>query len=212
MTEYDFSPAAIHRYREKQRSIHRWVSETKKHSPSNPFVPELPQRAQTFQVMPPPPERRVSSSSSRPTTNSRPKHTRSRTEVYIPQSSHNHSRHRQPSKSAATLVYPTRPPVYQQQSMPQYSSNYYYMHPQMGQMTTAPYQQPQPPQYQYPIQPYSAPPVAKKGVFSRFVNFMSGKSTNSPPSRQPSRHSSKKRRNKGYSYWWVPIAFRSRSP
>ncbi|KAK0440923.1 uncharacterized protein EV420DRAFT_1485775 [Desarmillaria tabescens] len=203
MTEYDFSPAAIHQYHEKQRSIHKWVTETKKHSPSNPFVPELPQRAQTFHVMPQPrPERRVSSSSSRPTTSSRPKHTRSKTETYIPKSSRDHSRHHKSSRSATTPVYPTRPPMYQQQSTPQYSANYYYMHPQMGQMTTAPYQQPQSPQYQYPIQPYSAPPVAKKGVFSRFVNFMSGKNANSPPSRQQSRHSSKKRRNRGHSYWW----------
>ncbi len=138
MTEYDFSPAAIHQFQEKQRSIHRWVSETKKHSPSNPFVPELPQRAQTFNVVrPPPPERRVSSSSSRPTTSSRPKHTRSRTEAYAPKSSHSHSRQRQqPLRSTTTPVYPTRPPVYQQQSMPQYPANYYYMHPQRGQMTT----------------------------------------------------------------------------
>ncbi|KAK0203157.1 hypothetical protein DFS33DRAFT_964008 [Desarmillaria ectypa] len=137
MTEYDFSPAAIHQYHEKQRSIHKWVSETKKHSPSNPFVPELPQRAQTFHVLPPPrPERRVSSSSSRPTTSSRPKHSRSKTETYIPKRSHSNSRHQKPSRSATTTVYPTRPQVYQQRSMPQYSANHYYLHPQMGQMMT----------------------------------------------------------------------------
>lgn len=204
MTEYDFSPAAIHQFQEKQRSIHRWVSETKKHSPSNPFVPELPQRAQTFNVVrppPPPPERRVSSSSSRPTTSSRPKHTRSRTEAYPSKSSHTHSRHRQqPSRSSTTPVYPTRPPIYQQQSTPQYPANYYYMQPQRGQMTTTPYYQPQQPQYPYPVQLYSAPPVPKRGVFTRIVNFVSGKNPNSPPpTRQPSRHN-KKRRDRGHSY------------
>lgn len=37
MTEYDFSPAAVERYKEKQRGISRWVQETQKHNPPNPI-------------------------------------------------------------------------------------------------------------------------------------------------------------------------------
>lgn len=39
MTEYDYSPEAYDRYKAKLRSIDRWVHETERHEPANPFMP-----------------------------------------------------------------------------------------------------------------------------------------------------------------------------
>ncbi|PPQ74626.1 hypothetical protein CVT24_004174 [Panaeolus cyanescens] len=49
MTEYDFSPAAYERAREKHESVSRWVDSTKLHETPNPFLP-LPgeQRTSSF--------------------------------------------------------------------------------------------------------------------------------------------------------------------
>ncbi|KAF9037509.1 hypothetical protein BJ165DRAFT_561012 [Panaeolus papilionaceus] len=56
MTEYDFSPAAYERAREKRESVSRWVDGTKLHEPPNPFLP-LPgeQRTSSFYDTPSPP-------------------------------------------------------------------------------------------------------------------------------------------------------------
>jgi hypothetical protein len=39
MTEYDYSPEAAERYKAKLRSIGKWVHETERHAPANPFMP-----------------------------------------------------------------------------------------------------------------------------------------------------------------------------
>ncbi|KIK62822.1 hypothetical protein GYMLUDRAFT_72547 [Collybiopsis luxurians FD-317 M1] len=39
MTEYDYSPEAYERYKAKLRSIDRWVQDTEKYEPANPFMP-----------------------------------------------------------------------------------------------------------------------------------------------------------------------------
>lgn len=41
MTEYDFSPAAYERHFEKQREIARWIEDTVRYTPTNPFVPSV---------------------------------------------------------------------------------------------------------------------------------------------------------------------------
>jgi hypothetical protein len=42
MTEYDFSPEAVDAYVKKQHKIGRWVNDTKRHPPANPFTPATP--------------------------------------------------------------------------------------------------------------------------------------------------------------------------
>ena len=42
MTEYDFSPEAVDAYVKKQQKIGRWVNDTKRHPPANPFTPATP--------------------------------------------------------------------------------------------------------------------------------------------------------------------------
>lgn len=42
MTEYDYSPEAIDAYVKKQQKIGRWVNDTKRHPPANPFTPATP--------------------------------------------------------------------------------------------------------------------------------------------------------------------------
>ncbi|KAF9534079.1 hypothetical protein CPB83DRAFT_422709 [Crepidotus variabilis] len=55
MTEYDFSPAAYERAAATQNRIARWVDETKRHDPANPFVPIPGEHGSVYAPTSPPP-------------------------------------------------------------------------------------------------------------------------------------------------------------
>ncbi|KAF9041740.1 hypothetical protein BDZ89DRAFT_1156371 [Hymenopellis radicata] len=189
MTEYDYSPEAVERYKDKQRSVHRWAVETSRHNPANPItLSKTPQRSHTYSGG----THRRSSSSSRPSSSARPQPRRSSTD-------NSRSGHRSPPRQP-TRSYTTPPviPVQPYQSYA-YQPQPYFPPPPPGRrvvVATSPVQQSAPAYYYYTPQPQ------KKGVLSRLMTFM-GVNTNPKPVRDNSTHSSSRhssRRKRRYSY------------
>ncbi|KIY69839.1 hypothetical protein CYLTODRAFT_210577 [Cylindrobasidium torrendii FP15055 ss-10] len=119
MTEYDYSPEAVEHYKEKQRVVGRWVAETQRHHPQNPFthtpsVRQEPKRSNTYTSG----SRRPSSSSARPTPGSR----RSSTDQARPRRSQSRQPHR---AQTLPVVHTTQTPRAVAAPQPQQQQVYY---------------------------------------------------------------------------------------
>ncbi|KAF5388951.1 hypothetical protein D9757_005046 [Collybiopsis confluens] len=214
MTEYDYSPEAYDRYKAKLRSIDRWVHNTERYEPANPFMPtpamptarlpgssdvsysgsrEMPQRSYTA------PASRGSSSSSGAYGSS--------TNVY---------QHSSPQRYTQDYryPYPASPPA--PIPRPPHRSNTFHTPPQPPQppkrSNTSPHMQVYDPRVglatRVIYQPYAQPqsPSGSKGWLGKlFSGFRASspspaQSPTSPTGALPSRHSRSKSTHHNYRY------------